>query len=90
MIDQGFVQSKNDYSLFLKKSGSRITIFAVYVDDIVVTGNDFDTIADIKNHLHHNFGIKDLGKLNYFLGIEVGYYPSGISPTQHKFTRELL
>lgn len=59
------------------------------LDDIVVTGNDFATIAAIKGHLNEAFGIKDLGKLNYFLGIEVGNYPSSISLTRHKFTREL-
>lgn len=71
LLDQDFVQSKNDYSLFLKKSDSNMIIFVVYVVDIIVTSNDFDTIAAIKCHLNNTFGIKDFGKLNYFLGIEV-------------------
>ena len=36
------------------------------------------------------FSIKDLGKLHYFLGIEVGYLKNGIALTQQKFTKELL
>src|SRR5688572_23357200 len=35
---QGYSQSKNDYSLFLKKSEAHIIIAAVYVDDIIITG----------------------------------------------------
>lgn len=90
LISQGFVQSKNDYSLFIKRSGSFITIMAVYVDDIIVTGNDLVSITAIKNHLHSVFTIKDLGLLHYFLGREVGYYSNGITLSQNKFTKELL
>ncbi|XP_057520729.1 uncharacterized mitochondrial protein AtMg00810-like [Amaranthus tricolor] len=90
LISQGYTQSKNDYSLFLKTVGSFITIVAVYVDDILITGNDSQGISQLKSHLDHIFTIKDLGKLHFFLGIEVGYTNSGISLTQTKFTRKLL
>lgn len=94
LLLQYFVQSKNDYSLFIKKSGDHIgdhiTILVVHVDDIIVTGNDLSTISHIKTHLDTVFSIKDLGKLNYFLGIEVCYYDTGIALTQHKCTKELL
>ena len=62
---------------------------AVYVDDIIITGNDPEQITKIKNHLHQIFSIKDLGKLNYFLGIEVSYTDSGIVLHQNKFTKDL-
>lgn len=87
---KGFTQSKNDYSLFLKKEGAHETIVAVYVDDIIVTGNDLDAITKLKQHMHKVFSIKDLGKIHYFLGIEVTYSAQGIILTQHKFTKELL
>lgn len=63
---------------------------AVYVDDIIVTGNDPHTITHIKTHLHRVFSIRDLGLLHYFLGIEVGYYDNGITLSQAKFTKDLL
>lgn len=44
----------------------------------------------MKIHLDQVFSIKDLGRLSYFLGIEVGYLPNGITLTQKKFTNELL
>lgn len=86
---QGFTLSKNDYSLFIKKNDSDITILAVYVDDII-TGSNEQTIAELKAHLHHTFSIKDLGHLNYFLGIEVSRCDNGYVLSQRKFTKEFL
>jgi len=87
---QGYLQSKNDYSLFLKSTSTHLTIVAVYVDDILVTGSNIDDIIILKQHLHSTFGIKDLGNLYYFLGFEVTHLPQGISLSQHKFTQDLL
>ncbi|XP_048503202.2 uncharacterized mitochondrial protein AtMg00810-like [Beta vulgaris subsp. vulgaris] len=86
----GYEQSKNDYSLFLKKTLDHIIIVAIYVDDIIVTGSDEAGITHFKEHLHSTFSIKDLGLLNYFLGIEISHLPTGILMTRKKFTRELL
>jgi len=86
----GYQQSKHDYSLFLNKSSTGITIIAVYVDDILITGSDLAEIRHVKQHLHHCFGIKDLGPLHYFLGLEVSRLPAGVVLSQHKFTQDLL
>lgn len=82
---QGFIQSHSDASLFIKRNGHLITVVAVYVDDIILTGDDVTSIRDLKSHLHKTFSIKDLGHLHYFLGIEVNYTPTGIILTQRKF-----
>ncbi|XP_056688834.1 uncharacterized mitochondrial protein AtMg00810-like [Spinacia oleracea] len=87
---QGFVQSKNDYSLFIKRDSTYITLAAVYVDDILLIGNHVPTINSLKKHLDAVFSIKDLGVMSYFLGIEVGYLPDGVVLTQKKFTKSLL
>jgi len=75
LVSLRYQQSKNDYSLFINKSSTYITIAAVYVDDIMLTGSSQTEIALIKKHLHSCFGIKDLGRLHYFLGLEVSYIP---------------
>lgn len=64
---QGFKQSKSDYSLFIKRSGENITIVGVYVDDIIVTGNNDEEIQSLKAHLDKVLDIKDLGLLHFFL-----------------------
>ena len=63
---------------------------AVYIDDIIITSADSSVISNLKQHLHSTFSMKDLGLLNYFLGIEVTHMQQGIILTQKKFTNELL
>lgn len=86
----GYTQSKNDYNLFLKQTNDSITLVSVYVDDIIITGNDPLSITSLKIYLHDTFSIKDLGKLHYFLGIEINYLPLDIFLSQNNFTQDLL
>ena len=51
----------------------------VYVDDLVLTGNNSPACAKFKAYLNHCFQIKDLGPLKYFLGIEVARRATGIN-----------
>jgi len=90
LISLGYAQSKSDYSLFLNKTSTYITIIAVYVDDILLTGLDYKEIQHVKQHLNEKFGIKDLGNLHYFLGLEVSHTAKGVLLSQKKFTRELI
>ncbi|KAI3758794.1 hypothetical protein L6452_06366 [Arctium lappa] len=87
---KGFLHSKNDYSLFLKKTASSFTIVAVYVDDVIVTGDTNSEIDNLKTFLHDTFKIKDLGQLNYFLGLEFLRGDNGMFLTQKKYLTELL
>ena len=68
----------------------KITVFIVYVDDIIVTGNDLDEIRRLKGKLAKEFEIKDLGTLRYFLGIEVARSSKGIFISQRKYVLDLL
>ena len=62
----------------------------VYVDEIFITGNDQDGITDLKQHLFKHFQTKDLGRLKYFLGIEVAQSRSGIVISKHKYALDIL
>ncbi|XP_052619763.1 uncharacterized mitochondrial protein AtMg00810-like [Lactuca sativa] len=86
----GFVQSINDYSLFIKQNSNSIVVLLVYVDDIILTGSDEIEVQNVKSFLNSKFLIKDLGKLNYFLGIEVVDTNKGICLNQRKYCLELL
>ena len=71
------IQSKADHSIFYHlTSTSQCIYLIVYVDDIVITGSD--GIQKLKQHLFSHFQTKDLGKLKYFLGIEVAQSNSGV------------
>lgn len=88
--EKGYQHSKNDYSLFHKSMGSYTTFMAVYVDDIMITGNNDEEISNLKSFLDQTFKIKDLGRLNFFLGIEVLYTTKGVVLSQRKYAHELL
>ncbi|GKD97978.1 ribonuclease H-like domain-containing protein, partial [Tanacetum coccineum] len=90
LIENGFVQSMFDYSLFTKRSDKLFIALLVYVDEIVITSNDIFEIENFKKFLKSKFQIKDLGKLKYFLSIEVLDNKDGISLSQRKYCLELL
>nr|GEX62775.1 putative reverse transcriptase, RNA-dependent DNA polymerase [Tanacetum cinerariifolium] len=74
----GFKQSNSNHTLFLKNRKNRVTCLIIYVDDMVITGNDEEEIKRLKEGLFAKFEMKDLGNLKYFLGIEVLRSPKGI------------
>jgi Reverse transcriptase (RNA-dependent DNA polymerase) len=62
----------------------------VYVDDIVLTGNDSVEMKWLKASLAKEFEMKDLGELRYFLGIEVARSKKGVVLSQQKYILDLL
>ena len=62
----------------------------MYIDDIVLTGNNHQLCADFKAYLNKCFHIKDLGNLNYFLGIEVARNSQGLFLCQRKYALEII
>ncbi|XP_019231520.1 PREDICTED: uncharacterized protein LOC109212342 [Nicotiana attenuata] len=86
----GYEQSKADYSLFFKAQGTSFTAILVYVDDILLTGNDLHEIERLKSFLLKCFRIKDLGNLKYFLGIEFSRTHKGIFMSQRKYALDIL
>lgn len=91
MKDFGYKQSQGDHTLFIKHSKTgKVTALLVYVDDIIVTGNDEREKLELKDKLVQEFEIKELGRLKYFLGIEVAYSEKGIFISQQKYVSDLL
>jgi len=90
LLKNNFKQSKSDYSLFIKTDKEVFIALLVYVDDIVITGNNEIEIEKVKSFLKTQFLIKDLGALKYFLGIEVLRNESTVCLSQRKYTLELL
>jgi hypothetical protein len=90
ILQLGFHNSKADSSLFIYSHGSNLCYFLVYVDDLVITGNNSTLVANINKQLGDMFSLKDMGSLHFFLGIEVIPTQAGLFLSQHKYVRELL
>ena len=90
VCDMGYTQCNGDHTVFYKHKGSFITIMAVYVDDIIITGDDVEEIKFLKESLGKAFEVKDLGPLRYFLGIEIVRSQKGIVLSQRKYVLDLL
>ena len=90
LLKNNFVKSTADHSMFIKHTQNSTTIILVYVDDIIVTGNDNEEIKRVKQSLKDEFDIKDLGKLSYFLGIEIAHSSKGLFLSQRKYVLDLL
>lgn len=86
----GYKQSNSDHTLFLKRVRDKITCLIIYVDDMIITGNDEKEITDLKGKLFQEFEMKDLEILKYFLGIEVLRSEQGIFIHQRKYILDLL
>jgi len=90
LLSKGFLQSKHDYSLFSKHFTSKQVFILVYVDDLVITGDDIEGIATIKQELHSAYTIKDLGLARYFLGIEISRTAFGTFLNQRKYILDIF
>ncbi|KAA0067907.1 S-formylglutathione hydrolase [Cucumis melo var. makuwa] len=87
---QGYSQGHSDHSLFIKVSKVRkIVVLIVYVDDIVLFGDEIVEIVQLKK-MGDELEIKELGNLKYFFGVEIASSEEGIFVSQRKYTFDLL
>ena len=91
LLSQGFRQSSVDHSLFLySHNDNTITTILVYVDDIILAGDNLKSITHFTKLLDQTFSIKDLGILKFFLGLEVARSSHGIHLCQRKYVLDIL
>jgi hypothetical protein len=90
LCGMSYKQCNGDHTVFYRHSRRRVTILVVYVDDIIITGDDEPDIKCLKNNLTKEFEVKDLGQLRYFLGIEIARSPKGIVLSRRKYVIDLL
>jgi hypothetical protein len=90
-ITEGFVKCPHEHTLFVKQGDrNRILIVSIYVDDLIYTGNDGKLMGEFMKSMKEKFAMTDLGRMKYFLGIEVIQCDQGIFVHQHKYSCEIL
>lgn len=85
-----FKQSHADPCIYVRCSGGEKTIIAVYVDDIIIGCSNHETLNKFKSQLMTDFEIRDLGKLNFCLGIEFKQEKEVIYMSQSKYAENIL
>lgn len=73
MKELEYWQSNGDHTLFFNHTERGISILLIYVDDMIIIGDNEDEITSLIQTLATEFEIKILRELHYFLGIEVSY-----------------
>ena len=71
ILGLGFVRRKADHCVYSKQVGDHFTNIVLYVDDMLLIGNNKDVIKEVKSQLSSKFDMKDLGAANFILGMEI-------------------
>jgi hypothetical protein len=71
-------------------NGTNIFYLLVYVDDILLTGNNSNMLHRLIQLMSLEFKLRDLGAVHYFLGIEVQSTDMGFMLWQHKYILDIL
>jgi hypothetical protein len=71
MLELGFTRSKEDHYVYSKLIGDHLIYLVLYVDDMLLIGNNKEIIQDVKTQFSSKFDMKDLGASNFILGMEI-------------------
>ncbi|KAM1175476.1 hypothetical protein ACFX19_028475 [Malus domestica] len=83
MRKNGYFQSHSDHTLFVKQRNGKVTALIIYVDDMIITGDDLDEIIKLEKNLSAEFEMKSLGDLKYFFSVEVARSSRGDVTDRH-------
>ncbi|GJV25713.1 ribonuclease H-like domain, reverse transcriptase, RNA-dependent DNA polymerase [Tanacetum coccineum] len=79
-----------EQAIYTKISKDSMLLVGVYVDDLIVTGNNVEDLQNFKSQMEEKFEMSDLGLLAYYLGIEVTQTRDGISIKQSGYANKIL
>jgi len=90
LLSIGFTKSLSEFTLYVKDKGNSFLIVSLYVDDLLVTGDDTKLIDEFKQEMMQAFEMTDLGLMTYFLGIEIKQGENQVFICQRKYAKEIL
>ena len=86
----GYTASPYDSTLFLRRTDKGTILLLLYMDNMIITGDDLSDIQELKDFLIQQFKMKDLGHLSYFLDLKITHSTYGLYITQAKYAFDLL
>ncbi|GKD83437.1 putative ribonuclease H-like domain-containing protein, partial [Tanacetum coccineum] len=90
LLDNRFQRGKIDKTLFIKRDKGDILLVQVYVDDIIFGSTKKSLCTKFEKMMHKKFQMSSMGKLTFFLGLQVKQKEDGIFITQDKYVTEIL
>lgn len=90
LLQLGFVKCPFEHAVYTKKYGADSLVVGVYVDDLIVTGTSLPDILKFKGDMSREFDMSDLGKLSYYLGLEVTQNDGFIEVKQSGYAKKVL
>ncbi len=90
LVTIGFRMLYANHSLYVRKSDEGIVVITIYVDDLIIGGDNGKEVEHVKHFLKQKFDMKDLGEFKFFLGIEVIRTVKGIWLSQRQYALDML
>ncbi|XP_021979282.1 uncharacterized mitochondrial protein AtMg00810-like [Helianthus annuus] len=86
----GFSRCVHEQAVYKVSNSSSILIVGIYVDDLIVTRSSEDKILEFKQKMKLIFDMSDMGKLSYYLGMEVDQRKDDITIKQESYAIKIL
>ena len=92
ILSLGFIRSKANHYVYCKQVGEHFVYVVLYVDDMLLVGNDMKVIKEVKSQLSSKIDMKDLGAANFILGMEIKRNPTErkLWLNQRKYVQTIL
>lgn len=90
LFERGFEKCKVDKTLSIKKIKGNTLLVQVNIDDIIFCSTNKDLCEEFSSMMQGEFEMSMMGKMNYFLGLQIKQLKDGIFINQSKYCKELL
>ena len=90
LLNIGSAKSLSKSTFYVKHKGNNLLIVSLYVDDLLVIGDDTRLVEEFKQEMMQVFEMTNLGLMTYFLGIEIKQNENEVFICQRKYEKEIL
>ncbi|KAL4376745.1 hypothetical protein GQ457_02G023970 [Hibiscus cannabinus] len=90
LLSLGFERSQSETTIYVKRHGNDVLIVSLYVDDLLLVGNDAQMLQQFKQEMMKVFEMTDLGLMSFFLGMENKQAEHEVFIFQKKYAKEIL
>ena len=88
--EQGLTRSESDPNLYFSRQNGKLIILLLYVDDLLITGDDEQDIDELKCKLSFEFEMTDLGTASNYLGVKISQTSQSLFINQRGYINKLL